>query len=127
MAKFKLGERPKTFLRKIKFDTLEGVKSEFGVTYHYRTKAEFFELVDELLAAAKARGAATDEDKPLSEIVKSADGDNVQYVLKIVAGWDLDDDLNEANMRRLVNEYPAAATAIIDSYRLACVEGRLGN
>lgn len=126
MAKFQLGARPKTFHQKVKFDTLDGVSSELNITYHYRSKTEFFELVDELLAAAKARGIDA-EDKPLSEVVTAADGDNAKYILKIVAGWDLDDELNEANVRRLGDEYPAAATAIVDSYRLACVEGKRGN
>lgn len=125
MAKFQLGAKPKTFNHKIEFETLDGVKTDFSVSYYYRTKSEFFKLVDDLLATAKARGI--DEDKPLSEVVLAADGDNVQYILKIVSGWSLDDDLNETNVRRLVDEYPAAAAAIIDSYRAACVEGRRGN
>jgi hypothetical protein len=42
-------------------------------------------------------------------------------------GWDLDEELNVANLERLADELPGAVMAIMEDYRAACCEGRLGN
>ena len=128
MAKFKFGPPPKDFTRTIQFQTLSGNKEEFDVTFNYRTRKEFGELFDEMVAAAKARGGASGpEEVSMSAVMDATSGDNSQYLLKALAGWDLDQELNEANAKRLANEFPAAANAIMEAYRAACLEGRLGN
>jgi len=42
-------------------------------------------------------------------------------------GWNLDVDFNLANAQQLCDEMPAAAAKLMDDYRMACIEGRLGN
>lgn len=80
-----------------------------------------------MTAAAKGRGLKDKEDLSMSEIMDATTGDNGQYLLKAISSWELEDDLNEANAERLSNEFPAAANAIMEAYRSACLEGRLGN
>ncbi|MDR0275932.1 MAG: phage tail assembly chaperone [Burkholderiaceae bacterium] len=129
MAKFKFGAPPKTFKRNIKFKTLEGVDENFDVTFRFRTRKEFGVLIDEMSSAARERGAkARDgEELTLAEIMAATTGDNGKYLLKALEGWELESELNEANAERLCNEFPAAAGAIMEAYRVACAEGRLGN
>jgi hypothetical protein len=78
---------------------------------------------------AKARGASVKDGQEISmsEIMKATTGDNGKYILKSLSGWELENELNESNTDRLANEYPGAAISIMDAYRLACTEGRLGN
>ena len=40
----------------------------------------------------------------------------VDYLLKIVKGWSLDDEFNEANLGTLLQNYPASGSAIIKTY-----------
>lgn len=48
---------------------------------------------------------------------------NEDAVLDAVVGWALDDEFNEANVRRLCVGYPGAAYAIVTTY-LAAYAGR---
>ncbi|HMZ01469.1 MAG TPA: phage tail assembly chaperone [Burkholderiaceae bacterium] len=128
MAKFKFGAPPKTFKRNIKFETLEGVKEDFDVVFNYRSRKEAGALFDEMLSAAKARGAGKDKDDlTMTEIMEATTGDNSKYLLKALHSWELEQDLNEASAERLANEWPGAANAIMEAYRTACLEGRSGN
>lgn len=52
---------------------------------------------------------------------------NAEYLLQVIEGWNLDEELNEETAHQLANELPAAAAAIMNTYRQAIVEQRLGN
>ena len=52
---------------------------------------------------------------------------NADYILQISDGWNLDEDFNRASVVQLCDELPGAAQAIIEAYRAALTEGRLGN
>ena len=128
MAKFKFGAPPKTFKRNIKFDTLEGVKEDFDVVFNFRSRKEAGVLFDEMLSAAKARGAGKDkDDMTMTEIMEATTGNNSKYLIKALASWEFEQELNDVNAERLANEWPGAAGAIMEAYRTACLEGRLGN
>ena len=127
MAKFKFGAPPKTFKRNIKFETLEGVKEDFDVVFNYRSRKEAGALFDEMLSAAKARGAQNRDDMTMTEIMEATTGDNSKYLIKALASWEFEQELNDVNAERLANEWPGAAGAIMEAYRTACLEGRLGN
>lgn len=129
MAKFKFGTPPKTFSRNIKFEVLDGSKENFDVTFHYRTRKEFGVMFDEMASAAKARGLKdkNKDDLTMTEVMEATTGENSKYLLKTLAGWELEQEMNEENVERLSNEYPAAANAIMEAYRTACLEGRSGN
>ena len=42
-------------------------------------------------------------------------------------GWDIAEDFSRPNVEQLCNELPGVAMAIIDTYRQAVSEGKLGN
>jgi len=129
MAKFKFGAPPKTFTRIIKFKTVDGASEEFSVTFRYRSRDEFGEFFDEMTAGAKARGVKTrnGEEYTMADIMSATNGDHGKYLIRALESWEFEDELNEANALRLANEFPAAASAIMDTYREACLEGKLGN
>jgi len=128
MAKFKFGSHPKTFHHTVKFKTLDGVQQEMKVEYNFRTRSQFGEFFDTMRdAAVKERGGAELADMSMSEIMEATRANNGQYILGALASWELEDDLNADNAQRLADEYPAAADAVMEAYRKACLEGRLGN
>lgn len=127
MAKITLGARPKTFTRIIKFPMLDGTTGSIEVTYKYRTRSEFGVFVDELVQSAGK--AEPEEGQPFSmaRLMQETAGANAAYLLKVIEAWNLDEPFNQANLQRLADELPAAAIAIMEAYRAACSEGRLGN
>lgn len=129
MAKIVLGKRPTNFKRIISVDLLEGGKGAIEVLYKYRTKAEFGAFLDKLLEEGGIQTAKRDDDEKLSllQAQQKTTDTNADYIMNIVEGWNLDAEFNLANVKQLCDELPAAALAIMETYRLAINEGRLGN
>lgn len=134
MAKIKLGARPRTFQRNVKFQMLDGSEGSIGVIYKYRTRREFGALTDELMAEIRAENerASKDTGEPaeaisLETVWAQAGAKNADYLLRIAEGWDLDEPFTRESIEQLSDELPGAVTAIVHEYRTAIVEGRLGN
>ena len=130
MAKIVLGKRPKNFKRAVSFDLPEGGKGAVEATFVYRTRTEFGSFVDELLegAGVSAKGQG-DEDVKLSlkEALEKTVDTNAEYLMKVMEDWNLDVEFSKDAVQQMCNEYPGAALALIDAYRLAITEGRSGN
>ncbi|MFD0669722.1 phage tail assembly chaperone [Ramlibacter sp. MAHUQ-53] len=130
MAKIVLGKRPKNFKRSITVDLPEGGKGGIEVSFIYRTRTEFGAFVDELMnsAGVKQTGQSDEEVKfSLEDALSKTRDSNADYILKIADGWNLDEDFSRANVAQLCDELPGAALQIIEAYRVAITEGRLGN
>ena len=130
MAKIILGKRPKNFKRTITIDLLEGGKGTIEVSYLYRTRSEFGQFVDELMDAAgvKLENQTDDEVKfSLKKALQRTLETNADYIMKIADGWNLDIEFSPGAVAQLCDELPGAALQIIDQYRTAITEGRLGN
>lgn len=127
MAKIKLGSRPKTFKRIVTFDMLEGGKGSIECLYRYRTRSEFGAFIDSIVEAAGLKPKPDGEKFSMEELMQQTSGANADYLLDVLDGWNLDEDLNKANAQQLADELPGAAAAIMETYRSALVEGRLGN
>lgn len=130
MAKVVLGAAPKSFTKKITVKLLDGTDGDITLTYKYRSRAQFAEFVDKIFTAAGVVPASqTDEEVKfsLAQALGKATDSNADYILQIVEGWDLDAEFSRASVAQLCDELPGVAMAIIDTYRQACVEGRLGN
>jgi len=139
MAKIVLGKRPETFKRTVAVPMLDGTKGTIECTFRYRTRKEFGALVDGIRAEAEKLGAqATAEAAPAEEGAPAKEwslrdhfdklvGTNAEYMLQILDGWNLDVPLNAESLQQLSDELPAASEAIVDAYRVAITEGRLGN
>ncbi len=127
MSKIKLGNRPKSFTKIVKFDMLEGGKGSIECTFKYRTRTEFGVFIDELVSDSGVKPEASDDKFSMSELMEKTAGSNAKYLLQVLQGWNLDEDLSLANAQQLADELPAAAAAIMETYRMAVTEGRLGN
>lgn len=138
--KITLGSRPKTFPKTVEFSMLDGETGCIPVTFHYRTRKENAKLVDELQDAAKALAANEAEAIKVKiekgeqvELPKNVDlldremSVQVDYLMKAIAGWGLDEKFDRAALEQLADELPQAIPALIDGYRKAINEGRLGN
>lgn len=126
MAKVILGAAPKNFKHTVKINLLDGTKAEIKALFKYRTKSEFGAFMDQLFADA-GEEKTKDEKFSMAETLANVVDKNADYLLDILDGWDIDDELNRDNLQRLSNELPGAAAALMDAYRLAITEGRLGN
>lgn len=131
MGKIKLGARPKTFSHSITVPMPEGGSASVQMVYRYRTRTEFGAFVDGLLQAAGAAPPESQSDADvafsLRQALEKTRDTNADYILQIAEGWDLDEDFNRASLVQLCDELPGAAAAIIEAYRAALTEGRLGN
>jgi hypothetical protein len=130
MAKISLGNRPKSFKRIIKVPMLEGGEGTVEVSFIYRTRTEFGAFVDALLKSAQVVPAsASDEDVSfsLAQALERTRDTNADYILQIVDGWNLDEPFTRTAVVQLCDELPGAAQALINEYRAAITEGRLGN
>lgn len=136
MAKIKLGARPKTFKHMIKVALPEGGEGEVQMVYKYRTRTEFGAFLDELFAEAKVQAKSQSEEDvvmSLKTALATTRDTNADYILKIAEGWNLTDDenqpleFNRANLAQMCDELPGVALEIINVYRAAVAEGRLGN
>ncbi|MBI3103242.1 MAG: hypothetical protein HYY98_17070 [Burkholderiales bacterium] len=130
MAKIILGKRPRNFKRVVSFDLPEGGKGSIEVSFVYRTRKEFGQFVDEVFSAAGVAPASQADDDVKFSLAKALEktvDTNADYIIKIVDGWNLDAEYSRDAVQQMCDEYPGAAQAVIESYRLAITEGRLGN
>lgn len=127
MSKIKLGNRPKSFTKTVKFDMLEGGKASIECTFKYRTRTEFGVFIDALVADAGVKPEVAEDKFSMTDLMSQTAGSNAKYLLQVLEAWNLEEDLTLANAQQLADELPAAAAAVMETYRLAVTEGRLGN
>lgn len=130
MAKITLGKPPKSFKRVVKFPMLDGTTGSIECIYKYRTRKDFGVFIDSLLDAAKQKPEAGDDGEvkfSMAELMEKTAGANADYILAILEGWNLDQELSAVSAQQLADEVPAAAAAIMETYRAAVQDGRLGN
>jgi hypothetical protein len=82
---------------------------------------------DESGAIAEGAGSANQLEMTQADLVARQNAFNVRYLQRTVEGWDLDIPYDKEAIAQLVDELPAAVSAIIGDYRKAINEGRSGN
>lgn len=132
MPKIVLGQRPKSFKRRVTVPMLDGTVGEITVSFVYRTHSEWAAFVDELRTGAKITASvpAGDEtaiDRIVQAAVEATRDNHADYLLKIIDGWDLDEAFSRPAVVQLCDELPGVALALINQYREAITEGRTGN
>jgi hypothetical protein len=127
MAKIKLGDRPKVFNHTVKFPMIDGTEGSIACVFKYRTRKEFGEFIDAIMEAAGVKPKAEGEKFSMAELMEKTAGANADYILQVLDGWNLEEELSHASLQQLADEIPAATTAIMEQYRVAITEGRLGN
>lgn len=130
MAKLILGKRPKNFKTKVSFPMLDGDTGVMEISYIYRTRTEFGALIDGLMEEAGVEtpdGSEEAQKFSLAEALEKTRDTNADYIMKVVDGWNLDVEFSRDTVAQLCDEVPAAAMSIMNTYRNAITEGRLGN
>lgn len=124
MAKFSLASAPKTFKRKVTITLLDDSTADIELTFKYKTRTEYAKLLDEVMKQDKIDDSKTES---AVDIFKRLGAGTVEFLMKIVEGWDLDDEFNKSNVSELIDKFPAAANEITEAYRIAILEGRTKN
>jgi hypothetical protein len=142
MAKIILGKTPKTFKPiLVNFEMPDGTEGAILATFNYRTRTEYGAFLNQAMNdAVEEKDDKDDEQKKIDEapkkpevidfeeLFKKTKDKNADHLLLALSDWDLEGhELNIASLQQLVNEIPAASVAFMEAYRVACVEGRLGN
>ncbi|WUR15712.1 phage tail assembly chaperone [[Empedobacter] haloabium] len=137
MKKLRLGDNPKNFKKTIDIVLLDGTTAPLEISYIYRTRKQFAELVDANIAKAEAEAkeaaAATpaDGEAPkritIAESYAAVDKARTDHVLQIADGWGLDDEFTAENLLQFEDEYPGALHAISIAYAQAVAEARAKN
>lgn len=128
MATIKLGSRPKSFAVPVKFKLLDGTDAAIDVTFKYRTRTEFGAFLDEIYAENNVKPAETDDQQNLLERAYQAGVENhAKQIMRAAESWNLDEPFTLDSVSALCDEFPSAALAIMETYRVAITEGRLGN
>jgi len=127
MAKITLGKTPKSFKRVITVDMLDGTKGSIECEFKYRTRTEFGAFLDGIFADAGVKPTDTDEKVAIAEIMEKTRDTNADYLIQVLDGWNLDDELNKTNLQQLCDEFPGVSNSIMETYRTAVTEGRTKN
>ena len=124
-TQIKLGDRPKSFKKSVTFPMLDGTTGVIVVTYKYRTRKEFGAFMDSIIDAPDAQ--VPKDDFTMAGLMERTTCSTADYVMKVVDAWSLDEAFTHSNVQQLSDEIPAATAAIMENYRVAINEGRLGN
>lgn len=126
MATISLGKAPKNFKLIVTVPMLDGTSGAVECLFKYRTAQAYGELLDRM-SANTAIALQPGEEQSLEAQLRVKNHRNAEFMLEILDAWNLDIGLSRETAIQLCDELPGAAQAIFDRYRVAVVEGRLGN
>lgn len=127
MARIKLGSTPKSFKRTVTVDMLDGTKGSIECDFKYMTRTQFGAFLDAIFKDAGVKLTDDDTKVAIADLMAKTRDTNAEYLLKILDGWNLEDELNKENLQQLCDEFPGVANSIMETYRSAVTEGRAKN
>lgn len=123
-----LGKTPKTFKKfPVKFKTPDGEDSAIAVVFKYRTRSGYGEYLNSLFAVTDSDKPAEGETVDFVELFAKGGARAVEKLLDAIDSWDFAEPLNKETLLQMQDEFPAAIAAFAETYRGACIEGKLGN
>ena len=129
MAKIKLDLEPSdslTYEHAVDIPTPDGKGLKVTFTFKYRDREGIAKLFDGY--HEKSRAISEGEDtRTTDEAVRQAIGNDVETLLDIAEGWNIDAPFNTENLRKMCTKYAGAAMAVVTDYRISLTQGRLGN
>lgn len=129
MASFKIAQDP-TFSANVEIPRVSGEIITVPFVFKYRGRKELAELFAGWQERAKSEQAqleAKGDALTLVEVTEAHMQRQVEQVQALVASWGFDDELNEENIRALVDTSSGAGEAIVDAYQKAFLPARKGN
>lgn len=73
------------------------------------------------------KGRTRDQFAEFIESIKDGEAKDVEVIMDIASGWELEDAFDAKNIEVLTQNYLGAARAIIDKYLAELTTARLGN
>lgn len=122
-----LGKTPKSFKRTVTVDMLDGTKGSIECEFKYMTRTDFGKFLDTIFADAGVKPAEEDAKVVIAEVMTRTRDTNADYLIKVLDGWNLDEELNKENLQQLCDEFPGVANSIMEIFRISVTEGRLKN
>lgn len=113
MAKLALKANP-TFEVKVGIPTHGGEPVEVSFTFKHKTRTQYDAFAKEF----SEREVKSSEDSIAAD---------VDYIMAICCGWELDDEFNAANVRELVENRVAVSAALSAAYTQTLMQVKLGN
>lgn len=123
----KLGARPDTFAQQsVTFSLPDGTQGKIKYKPKFRTRSEFGEMMDEL-GADRGEMPAADDDTRWAQVFAQGSESNGKFLHAMLVSWDAEIELSLESLTQFSDELPGGASAILEQYRLLCVNGKLGN
>ena len=127
MAVIKLGKTPKSFKRTVTVDMLDGTKGSIECEFKYMTRTAFGAFLDGVFADAGVKPADADEKVVIADVMARTRDTNADYLIQVLEGWNLDEELNKENLQQLCDEFPGVANSIMEIFRVSVTEGKAKN
>lgn len=127
MAVIKLGKTPKSFKRNVTVDMLDGTKGSIECEFKYMTRTAFGAFLDGVFADAGVKPADADEKVVIADVMARTRDTNADYLIQVLEGWNLDEELNKENLQQLCDEFPGVANSIMEIFRVSVTEGKAKN
>ena len=125
MAKFTLIQNP-TFKADVMLPTVGGEPVKVEFEFKYRDRAELAGLYAGWGERHKELGLKS-EEMGLEQFTALLIDLQVEQLKAIVAGWDIDEEFTDENLRILVSSISATPSAVLAAYSEAFSKARLGN
>lgn len=125
MAKFTLIQNP-TFKADVMLPTVGGEPVKVEFEFKYRDRIELADLYADWGERHKALGLKS-EEVGLKQFTTLLIDLQVEQLKAIVAGWDVDEDFTDENLRILVSSISATPSVVLGAYSDAFSKARLGN
>lgn len=138
----KLGSNPKEFIKSVEIVLLNEKVDYLNVTFVYRTRKEFAELLDLRKAEDKAalekqldfEKNASEEEKKSQDAKYTVTGmyldhakKSAERVLQIAKGWDMVEPFDVEHLMLVEDEFPGVMQAIENKYQKSIAEARVKN
>jgi hypothetical protein len=115
----KLGVTPADVKFSVTFAMPDGADGVIEATAAALTRKELAKRVDELRVKADGLKAETS----LAVAVQQSDEAVADFLAGVLKSWDVEAELTMETLTQLVNELPAAGTALVEGYQKAVFEG----
>jgi hypothetical protein len=116
-----------TYDHTVSIPTPDGKGLKVTFTFKYRDRIAIAALSASWRDRASARTEPTDESVPADEVVRRMIDSDVDAILDVASGWNIDAPFDRDNLRKLCIKYAGAAIAILNDYGVSMTQGRLGN
>lgn len=101
-------------------------RRQLALTFKYRTRSGYAAYLNSMFSG-EAEKPVEDEKPNFVQLFAKGGEKSVEKLLDVIDSWDFGEPLNKETLLQLQDEFPAVVAAMGESYRTACVEGKLGN